>query len=210
MYCLYIKQMEGKKKVLFNLLAHVTLKIERSIYLSPKERKLSINNKYCFWWLSTIPTASDDFGTFSLWKSHSFPVRGFGALFMVSWNQITIFCSMTGCELLLTLKTYLNLDHLSSLFPRAADQTSPGRPALHSLRVSGGFHRMYIGSRGQNLQQTRLDSEFGSQNQIAWLTLFELMDVDVSLPFKWSLSPATSSWQIVRHLKRAKLKFTSK
>lgn len=71
-----------------------------------------------------------------------------------------ILSSITGCELLLTLKTYLNLDHLSSLFPRAADQTSPGRPALHSLRVSSDFHRMYIHSRGQSLQQTRPDSEF--------------------------------------------------
>lgn len=66
--------------------------------------------------------------------------------------------SITGRELSLTLKTYLNLNHLSSLFPRAADQTSPGRPALHSLHVSSGFHRMYIRSRGQNLQQTRLDA----------------------------------------------------
>lgn len=127
--------------------------------------------------------------------------------------------SNTGRELLLTLQTYLHPDHLSSPFPRAADQTSPGLPALRSLRVSSGFHRVQIRGKGQNLQRTRLDLEFWSQNKTVWLLLLEPNEkhahfsfvalADVPLPLMLCLSPAASCcgwWQIVRHFEGGEAK----
>lgn len=137
---------------------------KRLMYVSLKRKSLILfkrhwnapNADHC-----SVSTASKH--SRPLWLRHSFPGRGFGVLIIVTWNKITLFClPILAASFYWRAKLILISIILTLCFH--LQQTKH----LQALRLSGDFHRVSAPSRGQRLQQTRLDPEFRSQNKTIW------------------------------------------